>query len=137
MRNWEELAEAYINRIFPPALSSERIWEIIAFLHREDESLYNAWERYKQLLRRCPMHGIEQMKQMDIIYHAMNYSSKGTVDAASRGAFKRKSAEEATQLIEELAKRNYRAPSKTSRSMIRTPSTYEETRDRISSEESP
>ena len=48
---------------------------------------------------------------MDIFYHFMNYSSKGTVDVTSRGAFRRKSAEEATQLIEELEKSNYRAPS--------------------------
>ena len=47
------------------------------------------------------MHGIKQMTQMDIFYHAMNYTSKGTVDATSRGAFRRKSNEEATQLIEE------------------------------------
>ena len=47
---------------------------------------------------------------MVIFYNSMNYSSKGTVDATSRGAFRRKSAEEATQLIEELAKSNYRAP---------------------------
>ena len=33
------------------------------------------------------MHGIEQMTQMDILYHAMNYTSKGTVDAASRRDF--------------------------------------------------
>ena len=56
------------------------------------------------------MHGIEQMTQMNILYHAMNYTSKGTMDVASRGAFRRKSAEEATQLIKELAKRNCRAP---------------------------
>ena len=42
------------------------------------------------------MHGIEQMTQMDILYHAMNYSLNGTVAAASGGAFRRKSAEEAT-----------------------------------------
>ena len=52
------------------------------------------------------MHGIEQMNQMDIFYHAMNYFSKGTMDAASRGAFRRKSAEEVTHVIEELAKSN-------------------------------
>ena len=51
---------------------------------------------------------------MDIFYHAMNYSSKGIIDAACYGAFKRKSAEEANQLIEDLAKSNYRAPSETS-----------------------
>ena len=47
---------------------------------------------------------------MDIFYHAMNSISKGTMDAASGGEFRRKNAEEATQLIEELAKSNYRAP---------------------------
>ena len=62
------------------------------------------------------MHGIEKMTQMDIFYHAMNYTSNGIVDAAFRGAFRRKNAEEATQLIEELTKSNYRAPSKASRS---------------------
>ena len=51
------------------------------------------------------------MTQMDIFYHAINYTSKGTVDTTSRGAFRRKSVKEATQLIEELAKSNYKAPS--------------------------
>ena len=48
------------------------------------------------------MHGIKQITQMDIFYHSMNYSSKGIIDAACCGAFKRKSAEEANQLIEDL-----------------------------------
>ena len=47
---------------------------------------------------------------MDIFYHAMNSTSKGIMDAASGGEFRRKNDEEATQLIEELAKSNYRAP---------------------------
>ena len=51
---------------------------------------------------------------MDIFYHAMNYTSKDIIDAAYCSAFKRKSAEEANQLIEYLAKSNYRAPSETS-----------------------
>ena len=57
------------------------------------------------------MHDIERMTQMDILYHAMNYTLKGTTDASSGGAFRRKSAEETTQFIEELAKSNYRDPS--------------------------
>ena len=56
------------------------------------------------------MYGIEHMTHMDIFYHAMNYTSKGTMDATSRGAFRKESAKEATWLIEELAKSNYRAP---------------------------
>ena len=56
---------------------------------------------------------------MDIFYHAMNYTSKGIIDVACCGAFKRKNVEEANQLIEDLEKRNYRAPYETSRSSSR------------------
>ena len=62
------------------------------------------------------MHGIDLTTQMDIFYHAINYASKGIIDASCCGAFKRRSAEEARQLIEDLAKCNYKAPSKASRS---------------------
>ena len=107
---WEELIEAHLSIIFPPALTSEMRGEIISFKQKDDESLFNAWERYKQLLRRFPMHDIEQMTKMDILYHSMNYTSKGIIDAACCGAFKRKSAEKTNQLIEDLAKSNYRVP---------------------------
>ena len=56
---------------------------------------------------------------MDNFYHAMNYTSKGIIDATCYGAFERKSAKEANRLIEDLAKSNYKAPSETSRSSSR------------------
>ena len=96
---------------FPPTLTSERRGEIIVFKQGEEESLFNAWERFKRLLKRCPIHGIYLTNQMDIFYHAMNYASKGIIDASCSGAFKRRSVEEARQLIEDLAKCNYKAPS--------------------------
>ena len=112
---WEELVEAYLDRFFPPALTSERMREIIMFQQGEDESLYVAWERFKRLLRRCSMHGIDLKTQMDIVYHALNDISKGIIDSSCCGAFKRKSAEEAKELIEDLAKYNMKTPSKFSR----------------------
>ena len=112
--NWEDLVEAYMSRFFPPALTSERRGEIIVFKQGEDESLYNAWERYKRLLKRYLMHGIDLTTKMDIFYHFMNYTSKVIIDATYCGAFKNKSDKEARQLIEDLGKSNYRAPSETS-----------------------
>ena len=52
---------------------------------------------------------------MDIVYHALNDTSKGIIDALCCGAFKRKSAQEAKDLIEDLAKCNMKAPSESSR----------------------
>ena len=69
VNNWEELVEDYMSRFFPPTLTSKRRGEIIVFKQRENGSLYNAWERYKRLLKRCSMHGIDLTTQMDIFYH--------------------------------------------------------------------
>ena len=100
-----------LRQIFPPSLTSERRREIIVFRQGEDESLYTSWERYKRLLKRFPMHGIDLKTQMDIVYHSLNDTSKGIIDASYCGAFKRKSAEEARDLIEDLAKGNMKTPS--------------------------
>ena len=61
------------------------------------------------------MHGIDLKTQMDIVYHALNDISKGIIDSSCCGAFKRKSAEEARDLIEDLAKCNMKTPSEFSR----------------------
>ena len=111
--------EAYLGRFFPPSLTFERRREIIMFQQGEDESLYIAWEIFKRLLKRCPMHGIDLETQIYIVYHALNDTSKGIIDASCCGAFKRKSAEEARDLIEDLAKYNMKAPYEFSRDNTR------------------
>ena len=111
VNTWEELMEAFMRKFFPTTLIVERRGEIIVFKQGEDESLYIAWERFKRLLKRCLMHGIDLTTQMDIFYHAMNYTSKGIIDASYCGCFKRRSAEKARQVIEDLVKCNYKTPS--------------------------
>ena len=64
------------------------------------------------------MHEIDLTTQMDIFYHAMNYTSKGIIDASCCGGFKR-SVDEARQVIEDLAKCNYKTPSESSGSSSR------------------
>ena len=106
--------EAYLGRFFPPSLTSERRKEISVFNQGEDEILYTTWERLKRLLKRCPMHGIDLKTQMDFFYHSMNDTSKGIIDDSCCEAFKRKSVEEARDLIEDLARCNMKNPSESS-----------------------
>ena len=88
-----------MSRFFPPTLTAERRGEIIIFKQGE-----------------MTMHGIDLTTQMDIFYHATNYAFKGIIDVSCCGAFKRRSVEEARELIEDLAKCNYKASSEASRS---------------------
>ena len=64
------------------------------------------------------MHGIDLTTQMNIFYHAMNYTSKGIIDASYCGGFKRRSEKEARQVIKDLAKCNYKTPSESSGSKL-------------------
>ena len=73
--------------------------------------MYTSWKKYKRLLKRCPTHDIDLKTQMDIVYHFLSDTSKGIIDASCCRAFKRKSAEEARDLIANLAKCNMKAPS--------------------------
>ena len=75
VNTWEELVEAYLGRFFPLSLTSERMKKNSVFNQGEDESLYTAWVRFKRLLKRCPMHGIDLKTQMDIFYHSINDTS--------------------------------------------------------------
>ena len=119
VNTWEELVEALMSRFFPLALTTKRRGEIIVFNQGEDESLFTTWERFKRLLKRCPIHGIDLITQTDIFYHAMNYNSKGIIDASCCGGFKRRSANEARQVIEDLSKCNYKTPYESSGSSNR------------------
>ena len=62
------------------------------------------------------MHGIDLKAQMDIVYHSLNDTSKGIIDASCCGAFKTKNTEELRDLIADLAKCNMKTPSKFTRS---------------------
>nr|GEX27959.1 reverse transcriptase domain-containing protein [Tanacetum cinerariifolium] len=51
---WEDLVSKFINQFFPPSKMTNLRNEITRFQQRFDESFYEAWERFNDLLRACP-----------------------------------------------------------------------------------
>lgn len=47
MTTWEKLAQKFLAKYFSPAKMAELINDITSFSQFEGESLYEAWERYK------------------------------------------------------------------------------------------
>nr|GEX39137.1 hypothetical protein [Tanacetum cinerariifolium] len=54
--NWETLKMKFLNKYRPPARTKKKIKEINNFQQEPDESLFRAWERFKELLMKCPQH---------------------------------------------------------------------------------
>lgn len=75
------------------------------------ESLYEAWERYKDMLRRCPHHGLPKWLQVQTFYNGLSCTTRTMVDAAAGGALMGKTIDEAYELLEEMASNNYQWPS--------------------------
>jgi len=100
---WEILAQAFLNKYFPPAKSQRLRTEIGTFRQLEDEQLYEAWERYKDLLRRCPQHGYPDWLQIQLFYNGLASSTKSILDATAGGSIFSKNAQEAYTILEDLA----------------------------------
>ncbi|GJX21643.1 hypothetical protein Tco_0226088 [Tanacetum coccineum] len=52
------LKKAFIQRYCPPSMTTKQLEDIHNFKQEGDESLYQAWERYNDLLYKCPTHDI-------------------------------------------------------------------------------
>ncbi|XP_073298497.1 uncharacterized protein [Primulina huaijiensis] len=102
-----ELATTFLSKYFPPAKSAQLKIEIRTFRQIDFEQLYEAWERYKELLRRCPNHGFEDWVQIELFYNRLNGQTRKPVDAAAGGTIFAKSPAQAYDLLEQMTINSY------------------------------
>nr|GEY89070.1 hypothetical protein [Tanacetum cinerariifolium] len=75
--SWDLLMKAFIQRYCPPSNTAKQLEEICNFKQEGDKTLYQAWERYSDLLYRCPTHGINNHQK----WH--DGSSSRTIEGSS------------------------------------------------------
>ncbi|GJS03501.1 reverse transcriptase domain-containing protein [Tanacetum coccineum] len=68
---WDDLVSKFINKFFPPSKTTNLRNEITRFQQRFDETFYEAWDRFNDLLRACPHHGFSELHQLDTFYNAL------------------------------------------------------------------
>ncbi|CAJ2627735.1 unnamed protein product [Trifolium pratense] len=104
---WDELKKVFLARYFPPSKTAMLRAQINGFRQRDNESLFEAWERYKEMIRICPHHGLENWLIIHTFYNGLLYNTKMTIDAAAGGALMDKPYNQAYQLIESMAQNHY------------------------------
>ncbi|GKF37293.1 reverse transcriptase domain-containing protein [Tanacetum coccineum] len=57
--------------------------EITRFQQRFDESFYEAWDRFNNLLRACPHYGFSELHQLDTFYNALNANDQDSLNSAA------------------------------------------------------
>nr|GFB36176.1 reverse transcriptase domain-containing protein [Tanacetum cinerariifolium] len=57
--------------------------DITNFQQRFDETFSKAWDRFKDLLRKCPHHGFSELHQIDTFYNSLTQSDQDSLNAAT------------------------------------------------------
>nr|GEU78173.1 reverse transcriptase domain-containing protein [Tanacetum cinerariifolium] len=69
-------------------------------LQRFEESFYEAWDPFKDLLRVCPHHGFTELHQLDTFYNAINMTDQDSLNSAASGNFLDKMPRDYLRIIE-------------------------------------
>ncbi|GAU10453.1 hypothetical protein TSUD_419230, partial [Trifolium subterraneum] len=105
---WDELELKFRERYFPIHKFLERRNELTNFEQGDAESLYDAWERFKLSLKKCPNHGLDNHAQMQHFTQGLRAQTRMLLDASAGGSLKNKDESEARELVEAMAQNEYR-----------------------------
>ncbi|GJS60041.1 hypothetical protein Tco_0654825 [Tanacetum coccineum] len=67
IKTWEDLKTKFLNKYCPPGRTAKKMEEINNFQQEPDETLYQAWERFKELLMKCPQHYFDRRYRRGVV----------------------------------------------------------------------
>ncbi|GJZ47900.1 reverse transcriptase domain-containing protein [Tanacetum coccineum] len=76
IETWDDLVSKFINKFFPPSKTTNLRNEITRFQQKFDETFYEAWDRFNDLLRGCPHHGFSECMMYMISMHNVIFTTK-------------------------------------------------------------
>nr|GEW42518.1 reverse transcriptase domain-containing protein [Tanacetum cinerariifolium] len=102
INTFEQMAKMFLGKYFPPSMVTKLKNEITNFRQCPDESLFEAWKRYKLSIDRCPNHNMLPVTQIDTFYNGLTLRHRDTINAAAGGTFMKRRPEECYDLIENM-----------------------------------
>ena len=95
--------QKFLTKFFPPAKIAQLVQEINTFRQLEGENLAKAWERFHELLWRCPHHRLTRWMQVHTFYKGMRDATRTVIDASAGGALMKKTTDQAYEILEDAA----------------------------------
>ncbi|GJV93849.1 putative ribonuclease H-like domain-containing protein [Tanacetum coccineum] len=113
IKTWEDLKTKFLNKYCPHGRTAKKMEKINNFQQEPDETLYQAWERFKELLMKCPQHYLTEMPEIILFYNGLDVLTRQILD--SRGAVPTKTTADAKKAIQEMAEYSQKWHNRTSR----------------------
>nr|GEW62796.1 reverse transcriptase domain-containing protein [Tanacetum cinerariifolium] len=102
INTFEQMAKMFLGKYFPPSMVTKLRNEITNFRQRPDESLFEAWERYKLSIDRCLNHNMLPVTQIDTFYNGLTLRYRDTINVAAGGTVMKRRPEECYDLIKNI-----------------------------------
>ena len=95
--------QKFLTKFFPPVKIAQLVQDINTFRQQEGENLAKAWDRFHELLRRCPHHRLPGWMQVHTFYNSLRDATKTVIDASAGGALMKKTTNQAYEILEDAA----------------------------------
>ncbi|XP_073014612.1 uncharacterized protein [Primulina eburnea] len=100
---WDNMKQQFLEKFFPASRAANIRKDICGIRQLQGETLYEYWERFKQLCASCPQHQIPEQLLVQYFYEGLSLFDRNMIDAASGGALVNKTPQEARALISNMA----------------------------------
>ena len=77
--------------------------EINTFGQLEGENLAEAWDRFHELLRKCPHYRLTRWMQVHTFYNGLRNTTRTVIDTSAGGSLMKKTTDQAYEILEDAA----------------------------------
>ena len=112
---WNQMQTEFLKKFFPIGRTNQFRRALTSFSQPEGEQFHETWERFKDLMRKCPHHQVPKWQLVQCFYDGLSFPHRQMVDASCGGTFMLKNEDEAWALFETLSENSiHHASSSTS-----------------------
>ncbi|GKD36526.1 reverse transcriptase domain-containing protein [Tanacetum coccineum] len=101
------MVSKFLSKYYPYSRALQLRKEILNFRQLPTESVFQAWERFKSCLGKCPDHIILLLNQIHTFYNGITMIDQERLMVAAGGNFMRKTPQEAYDLIENMTHHHF------------------------------
>ena len=101
--SWNNLVQKFLTKFFPPVKIAQLVQEINTFRQLEGENMAEAWDRFHELLRKCPHHRLTRWMQVHTFYNGLRNATRTVINASESGALMKKTMDQAYEILEDVA----------------------------------
>ncbi|KAF7826825.1 uncharacterized protein G2W53_017989 [Senna tora] len=101
--SWEKMMKTFLERYYPASRVNNARKELFVIKQHSHETLFDFWERFKEVCASCPQHGIPEQALINFFYEGLLPSGRSSINGAAGGSLVEKSPTKAKRLIEIVA----------------------------------